>query len=262
MGRAGLDVETVGEGRALVLLNSLLSDRSAYAPLAARLAGERRCVLVNLPGFGASPPGGSSLADHADRVAALFDDLALPPETDLLGNGFGGFVALTFASRHGEKFDRLVLVGSAVRFPDAGRATFRAMADRAEAEGMAALAEAAVRRMLPDDYIAAHPDIAAERADAFRRIDIRVFTAACRTLAEMDLSADLPKVRNRTFIIAGDKDGATPPALARDLAARMPQAEWLELAGAGHVPHVQMPDQFVAAVEPFLGLSSARHSSA
>jgi 3-oxoadipate enol-lactonase len=262
MARASLDVEIVGEGQNLVLLNSLLSDRSAYRPLAARLAGERRCVLVNLPGFGASPPAGPALSDHAERVAALFDELALPPGTDLLGNGFGGFVALTFASRHGGKFDRLVLVGSAVRFPDAGRATFRAMAEKAEAEGMAALADAAVRRMLPDDFIAAHPEVAAERAAAFRRFDPAVFAAACRTLADMDLAADLPKIRNRTLIVAGDKDGATPPALARDLAARLPQAEWVEMPGAGHVPHVQLPDQFIAAVAPFLGLSSGRHHPA
>ncbi|HLT03280.1 MAG TPA: hypothetical protein VK001_13935 [Geminicoccaceae bacterium] len=51
MSKPRLDVEIVGEGRGLVLLHSLLSDRSSYEPLAARIAGERRLVLVNLPGF-------------------------------------------------------------------------------------------------------------------------------------------------------------------------------------------------------------------
>src|SRR5690606_23125794 len=61
---------------------------------------------------GASPPTGAALADYADAVAGVFDDLALPPETDVLGNGLGGFVALALAARHGARFARMVLVGS------------------------------------------------------------------------------------------------------------------------------------------------------
>jgi 3-oxoadipate enol-lactonase len=258
MGRVRLDVETVGEGRPLVLLNSLLSDRGSYAPLAARLAGHRRCILVNLPGFGASPPTEPALLAYANRVAELFDDLALPRETDVLGNGFGGFVALMLASRHGERFDRLVLVGSGVRFPDAGRATFRGMADKAEREGMATLAEAAMRRMFPDDFLAAHSEVVAEREAAFRRIDVTVFAAACRMLAAMDLADELPKVRNRTLVIAGEQDSATPPALGRELAARLPNAEMVEMPGAGHTPHLQATNAFVRVVTPFLGIDERR----
>src|SRR5690606_31084004 len=76
-------------------------------------------------------------ADYADAVAGVFDDLALPPETDVLGNGLGGFVALALAARHGARFARMVLVGSAIAFPEAGRATFRALADKVERYGMA-----------------------------------------------------------------------------------------------------------------------------
>jgi 3-oxoadipate enol-lactonase len=245
----------------LLLLNSLLSDRGSYAPLAARLAGQRRCILVNLPGFGASPPTEPALTAYADRVAELFDNLALPRETEVLGNGFGGFVAVTLASRHGERFDRLVLVGSAVRFPDAGRAMFRAMADKAKREGMASLADAAMRRMFPDDFLAAHPEVVAEREAAFRRIDVTVFAAACRMLAEMDLTDALSKVRNRTLVVAGEKDGATPPALGRELATRLPNAEMVDMPGAGHTPHLQAPDAFLRVVAPFLGIADGPASA-
>ena len=63
-----LDVQIVGEGRGLVLLHSLLSDRTSYEPLAARLAGQRRLILPNLPGFGRSPPAGPAVSDHADAI--------------------------------------------------------------------------------------------------------------------------------------------------------------------------------------------------
>jgi 3-oxoadipate enol-lactonase len=250
-----LDVEIEGRGRDLVLLHSLLSDRTSFEPLAARLAGERRLILVNLPGFGASPPAGPALGDYADAVAGLFHDLALPLATDVLGNGLGGFVALNLAIRHGGRFERMVLVGSAVAFPEAGRATFRALAGKVEQDGMAAVADAAMGRMFPDAFIAAHPEVVAGREAVFRRIDPAVFTAACRALAALDLGAELKRTLNPTLIVVGARDEATPPALGRDLADRLANATLVELPGLGHCPHIQAPDAFVAAIAPFLGLS-------
>lgn len=254
MSASRLDVKIVGEGRHLVLLHSLLSDRTSYEPLADRIAGERRLVMVNLPGFGRAPPGGSALSDYAHAVAAVFDDLALPPETDVLGNGLGGFVALALASRHGDRFARLVLVGSAIAFPEAGRATFRALADKVDKNGMGAVADAAMRRMFPEPFIAANPEVVAGREAVFRRIDPAVFAAACRMLAALDLGPELARIRNPTLLVVGAADQATPPALGQALAERLPDATMIELPGLGHCPHIQDPDGFLAAVAPFLGL--------
>lgn len=252
MRTARLDVEIIGEGRDLVLLHSLLSDRTSFEPLAERIADQRRLILVNLPGFGESQRVGPSIGDLADAVAGLFDQFALPAETDLLGNGLGGFVGLQLAIRHGARFDRLVLVGTAVAFPEAGRATFRALADEVEREGMAAVTGAAMRRMFPERFIAANPELIAGREAVFERIDPAVFASACRTLATLDLDADLARVRNRTLIVVGEQDEATPPALGRALKDRLADAELVELPGLGHCPHIQDPDAFVAAIAPFL----------
>jgi 3-oxoadipate enol-lactonase len=252
-----LDVEIVGEGRDLVLLHSLLSDRTSFEPLVARIAGDRRLTLVSLPGFGRSPPAGEELGDWADAVAATFEELALPPETDVLGNGLGGFVALKLAIRYGRRLERMVLVGSASAFPEAGRATFRALADKVAQGGMAAVAGATMRRMFSEPFIVANPEVVAGREAALRRIDPEVFAAACRALAALDLSEELAQVRNPTLIVVGAEDEATPPALGRALADRLADARLVELPGLGHCPHIQDPDAFVAAIAPFLGLRAA-----
>jgi pimeloyl-ACP methyl ester carboxylesterase len=251
-----LDVKIVGEGENLVLINALLSDRSAYEPLAERLSDQRRLIMVNLPGFGASPKTARSLDDYADAVAGLFDDLALPPSTDILANGLGSFVASRMAIRHGDKFRKLVLVGSGAAFPEAGRATFRALADKVDAEGMDAVAGAAVKRMFPDEYAAANPAVVAERERVFKSIDPEIFAMSCRLLADLDLGPDLQKIRNPVLVVIGAVDGATPPAIGHDLARRLPDAHAIEMPGVGHVPHVQAPDEFVAVIAPFLGLKA------
>ena len=253
-GAGRLDVAQTGRGRDLVLLHSLLSDRSAFDRIAPRLAGERRLWLVNLPGFGASAPAGPELDDVADRIAAELPRLGLAHPADLLGNGFGGFVAVALAARHGALFDRLVLVDTGAAIPPAGKAAFHAMAERVEAQGMEAILQIALQRMFPDDFLAAHPEIAAERKASLRAARPEQFAAACRALARFDRRASLAGIRNPTLVVVGLRDTATPPALSRELAAGIPGARLVELPQCGHSPHIQDPAGFWDAIKPFLRL--------
>jgi len=256
MHAAGLDVEITGRGRNLVLLHSLLSDRSSFDLVGSRLAEGRRLVAVNLPGFGASPRAGATVAEFAESVAATFEDLALPPDTDVLGNGLGSFVTLALAARHGARLGRLVLVGAVTTFPQAGKETFNAMADRVERQGMASVADIAVQRMFPPGFIAENPGFVDGRATVLKGFDATVFASACRALAALDLAGDLPGIRNPTLIVVGTEDGATPAPLAHELAARLADARVTEMPGMGHCPHMQDPDAFVTAISGFLGLDA------
>ena len=247
-----LDVETIGNGPDIVLLHSLLSDRSSFLGLAQRLAPERRVSMVNLPGFGASSPA-EPLHGHAERIAAYCETLG-PAKPDVIGNGLGSFVALTLAAYHGASIGRIVLLGCAVAFPDQGRATFTALAEKVRRGGMAAVADIAMARMFPEDFIAAHPGVVAERRTVFLRIDPSAFAAAALALATLDLSSELDRVRNPVLLVVGEKDGATPPALGRDLAGRLPDARFVELPSVGHAPHIHALDLLIATVGPFLGL--------
>jgi len=248
-----IDVQIRGEGPDLALLHSLLTDRTSFEGLAIRLSSKRRLLLINLPGFGASVPA-EPIRGYADRVIQLFADLALPPGTDVLGNGLGSFVALKMAADPSAALGRLVLLGAAIAFPDPARQTFRALADKVEREGMEAVADAAMARMFPAEYIAANPDVVADRKAVFNSIKPEVFAAAARALASLDLGPELDRIRNPVQIVVGEMDGATPPALGRELASRLSDARFVELAGVGHAPHIQAPADVVKAISPFLGI--------
>lgn len=247
-----LDVETVGSGPDLILLHSLLTDRSSFLPLAHRLADRRRVSLVNLPGFGDSAPA-APLAGYADAVADFAAGLESSTKPDIVGNGLGSFVALIIAAHHGAGIGKVVLLGAAVAFPEAGRATFAALADKAEHEGMTPIADAAMQRMFPEDFIAAHPGIVAERKNVFLRIEPSVFAAAARSLSTLDLSAEVPKIKNPVLVVVGEKDDATPPALGRALADRLADAKYVELPGIGHAPHIHALDLLIESIGQFLG---------
>ena len=252
-GGGRVDVEQSGAGRDLVLLHSLLTDRSVFDRVAPRLAVRRRLTLVNLPGYGGSSPAGADIESYADRVAAVMDVLKLSRETAILGNGFGGFIAVMLAVRHGACFDRLIAAPALAAFPEAARAPFHRMAGLVEAQGMGAVLDAAVQRMLPAAFIERNPQIVAERKAALAKADPACFAAACRALANLDLSKELETIRNPALVMAGSEDATTPPALARQLADGMRGAKYVELKGCGHCPQIENPDAFVATVEGFLG---------
>ena len=256
--KSTLAVVQTGKGRDLVLLHSLLSDRTAFDRIAPRLANERRVWLVNLPGFGASAPAGPGLDDVADRIAGELPKLGLSRDADLLGNGFGGFVAVALAVRHGGLFDRLVLVDTGAAIPPQGKDAFEAMAQRVEAGGMAAVLSVALQRMFPDDFLAANPTIAGERKATLRAARPENFAAACRALAQFDARSALASIRNPTLVVVGLRDTATPPALSYELANGIAGAKLIELPHCGHSPHIQDPEGFWQAIKPFLKLDQGR----
>ena len=250
-----LDIEKCGEGKPLVLLHSLLQDRSSFAEIARRLAKQRTVYNVNMPGFGTSPKA-DPLDGYADAVSEAFAAHGIGADVDVIGNGLGGFVALALALRHGQKLNRMVLVGSAIRFPDAGRAAFRGMAAKSQSDGMDALVDQALLRMFPAEHIAAHPDEMEPLKDVFRSIDPDVFAAACLSLAELDLTERLDRIAIPTLVAVGEHDAATALPLGRALAETLPNGRLEVLTGLAHAPHLQDPDRFLAVVMPFLVVES------
>ena len=55
-------------------------------------------------------------------------------------------------------------------------------------------------------------------------------------------------------MIQGDQDRLVPVSAARDVAVRNPGWRYVELAGVGHVPQMQVPDRVAAEVLDFIGV--------
>lgn len=242
-----------GGGPDLLLLHSLLTELTVFDRIAPLLAGKRRVTCINLPGFGASGPRAlDSVGAYADHVAGAMDALALPADTAVFGNGFGAFVALELAIRHGGRFGRLMVADTLAAFPEAARAPFRGMAEKVRAGGMPAVLDTAIGRMFPPAFAAAHPEAVAARKSALSGADPECFARACLALAALDLRASVPGIRNPSLVMCGALDQTTPPALARELAQAIPGAQWREIAGSGHCPMLEQPEALVALMREFL----------
>ena len=193
---ANVDYIQAGSGRDLVLLHSLLADRTAFDHVVPALAKKRRLTLVNLPGYGGSDRMATAWKLMPITLPAVLRALELPHDTDVLGNGLGGFIAVALACRHGTGFRPAHHRRLAVDFPPAGKEPLRLMGQRVQAQGMSAVLDAAINRIFPPAFIAAHPDIVNERKAVLAKADPVCFSIACAALARVDLTPLLNSIGN------------------------------------------------------------------
>ena len=247
-----VNASQIGNGSPLVLFHSLLSDRASFDRIAPALAKNFRVVVPELPGFGSSEIVGGGLDAVADRMAQAVEDCAEGDDVIVLGNGYGGFVALQMAIRHPHLAKTLILADCGACFSEPGRQAFRDMATAAAANGLTAIADVAMRRLFSLQFQNENPDLMRDRREAFVQTNPEVFRTACGALASLDLRRHLDKVTMPVLVMVGEQDEATPPSMSRELAALLPNAQLVILQGCAHVPQLQSPEQFLAEVGKFL----------
>ena len=106
----------LGDGAPVVFVHGASNAATSWAPLAARLTG-LRCLLVDRPGAGLSPPLDERLTDIA-RFDAFAEDLLVDvldaagiTDAHVVATSFGGYFMLRGAAAHPDRFRRLVELG-------------------------------------------------------------------------------------------------------------------------------------------------------
>jgi pimeloyl-ACP methyl ester carboxylesterase len=263
----------LGRGDPLVLINGTASPMAEWDPaLLGALAVDRRVVVFDYPGLGASgpPPAPITMPRLADWTAGLIEELGLG-SPDVLGWSMGGFVAQQLAIRHPERVDRLVLaatnpggprtvlgppwVQEVDSDPDAGAADYLRTNYPAlpcpQARGRAyldRLDRAVDSGRFPVPRVPDRTHEAMVRAeDPWLRSD-----ANRRSLADL---------RAPALVITGARDLVTPPANSRVLADAIPQARLVLVPRAGHSFLFQVPERVAELVRDFLGQSATAATS-
>jgi Predicted hydrolases or acyltransferases (alpha/beta hydrolase superfamily) len=250
IGPRQLAYESVGSGPVLVLVHAFPFDGRMWRKTATALAGQRRVIAPDMRGFGQSDLGsdGFSIADLADDVAVLLDALKVPAAT-VGGMSMGGYVALAFARRHGDRLKSLILADTkaAADTPEA-RQGREAAITLVRTQGVAALLEKQIPRLLSasasDSLRAEVRALGAQPPDAV--------IAAIRALRDRpDRTAELAEIAVPALVVVGTDDALSPPGDARAMAAALRDARVVEIPGSGHLSNLENPDAFAAALAGF-----------
>jgi len=247
-----LDLTITGAGTPIVLFHSLLADSSSFEPIIRDLEKTHQVISLNLPGFNGSDFVSSDLNEIADHIAKGIESLSLSEKPILLGNGYGGFIALITGIRHPNLASRLVLADCGAMFSEPGRAAFRGMSAAAKEKGLEGIADVAMRRLFAPEFQDQNPDLVADRKKRFLTLNTETFHGACAALASLDIRDQLSKVKQPVLVLVGELDEATPSAMSVELHAGLPNATLNILQGLAHVPQLQAPEIFMNAIKSFI----------
>lgn len=236
---------------ALVLLHGIGSTsagwRLQYGPL-----GERfRVIAWDAPGYGGSTPlpgEAPSTEDYARALARLLDALSIR-EAIIGTNSWGTPTGVSVARLYPQRVRALVLGGPAAGYG----ALPKEERERRLAARLARVAELGMKKMREEDA----PELVAPgtRAEVIQWITGAEglhpagYAQAMRMLAAADVAREAAAVRCPVRVVSGELDRRTPPETnAKRIAAAAPNATLQMVPSCGHLPHLEHPEVFNAAV--------------
>jgi 3-oxoadipate enol-lactonase len=240
-------------GVPVVLSHPLGLDLAAWDGLAQELGEEHPLLRYDHRGHGgsATPPGPYSLDALVDDVARLIAEWGRGPVV-FVGLSMGGMVGQGLAIRHPQSVRALVLANTTARYPEAAQPVWAQRIAAVEEGGMAAVADAVVERYLHADFRAEQPAIAQAVRDTLLRCDPAAYVASCRAVAAVDWLDQLNAIKVPTLVIAGERDVGATPAMAQQIAERIPGSRLEVMKDASHLSVAERPEAFAALVRGFL----------
>ncbi|MCB5182418.1 alpha/beta hydrolase [Streptomyces sp. SMC 277] len=232
-----------GPGRPVLALHGHFHNGRTWSRLAADLGPRWRLITLDQRGHGASDRAEDYGREaYVADAAALLDQLGLEPVV-VLGHSLGGVNAYQLAARRPDLVRALVVedIGAVVDADLSFALEWPRRAGSRE-ELVRGLGESA--RFLGDSL--------REYEDGWGTAFVPEDMVTSQQLLNGDHWADWLAVRVPTLLIRGDRSGDLTADHAREMAARRPDVELVELP-AGHVVHADDPEGFGAAVRGFLG---------
>lgn len=267
VGGVGLACEVSGSGQPLLLIHGFTGSSVSWSRQVPALREHHRTISVDLLGHGRSDapadPARYGIERQAADLAALLSALGVA-RADVLGYSMGARLALRLTIDHPTRVERLVLEGPSAGIADAGERSRRReadgrLADGLESDGVAAFVDVweaqplfASHAGLPDDVRA---EIRRERLSQ-RAIGLANALRGAGQGAMVPMQGRLAEIHAPCLVIAGELD-RVGLARATEVAEGIERARLEIVAGAGHTPHLERPQEFGCLIDSFLTTQAA-----
>jgi pimeloyl-ACP methyl ester carboxylesterase len=262
---AWVPFERAGEGPALLLVHGLLGYSFSWRYAIPKMAEQFTVYAPDLPGAGFSelPPGMDCKLEACAQRLLQFMDATGIEDCRLLGTSHGGAVAIMAAALDPRRIRALILVAPVNPWSAHGKVlsvmlsrVLPAAAFVRAAPRLRSLQEFYFRRMYGDSRRILPETIAGYLKpllgpDPFR-YGLAVLRSWNRDLRRLEWA--LPRISQiPTLLVWGTRDGAVDPASAIPLRQQFRDCELRMMAGIGHLPYEEAPEEFNQAIGEFLG---------
>lgn len=249
----------VGSGRPVLLIHGSGPGVSAWANwrlTIPELARHTRVVAPDMIGFGFSdrpPETKYSLEMWVDQLVGFLDALSIE-KADIVGNSFGGALALATAIRHPARVDRLVLMGSAGVPFDLTPGLDAVWGYTPSVANMRALLDifAYDRKLVSDEL--AELRYRASMQPGLQEAFASMFPAPRQRGVDSLASAerDIRALSNEALIVHGREDKVIPLTNSLTLASWIPRSQLHVFGHCGHWTQIEHAGRFARLVSDFL----------
>ncbi|MCY1128299.1 3-oxoadipate enol-lactonase [Frigidibacter sp. RF13] len=237
------------KGAPVVFAHALGLDLRLWDKVLPLLPTGLRLIRFDLRGHGQSevPPAPYAMGALVRDAEALLDRLEVL-DCVFVGLSVGGLIAQGLAVKRLDMVRALVLSNTAAKIGT--RAIWEGRVEAVRQGGITAIADATLERWFPKSFRDG-PDGRLWR-DRLLSTPVEGYIGVSAAIGGTDLITPTSGLRLPTLVLAGDRDGSTPPDLVRELADLIPGSDFRILRGAGHLPPVDQPEVFAAKLCDFL----------
>ena len=247
------DIHGDTKNPALVLSNSLATDRDMWQLVLPQLTKEYLVVTYDTRGHGLSKcaPNNIQLSDLADDVVAILDTAKIQ-KVFFAGVSLGGMTGLTMALHYPDRLLGLMACNCRGQIDAAGIDGWnQRLATARSGGGMHALVELTLARWFAQDYAVANPDLMKIVAGIISNNSVDGYESCIRAIQNVRMMDELHKIKIPVLLVAGAQDAGAPPAELRLVADQIKGSQMEVLDPCGHISPMQRPDDFVKLVQRF-----------
>ncbi len=242
----------------LFLIHGLTGQRMSMETLAQQLSDAYFVITYDCRGHGQTDhPAAYNLEDHGRDLLALIDALGYE-QASVLGASMGSYIALQAAELDPAKIDKLILVTAKSYDDGSGSSVQRLLRE----EGLDMATASAEERSRVLSTALWSPDVSKETLAVLAprmklsgenvvALTAEETAAVNQALVGFDLREDLTKVSCQTLVISGTYDRINPPAFGKEIAEKIPNAEYAEFPG-GHLLTMEFEEAYVRCLRDFL----------
>lgn len=207
-----------------------------------------RYLTYNFRGYASDPGKEVTIDTLTDDLAHLLDMLKIDKCYAVVGVSLGGVTALNFATRHPHRLMSYAACDCNVVATDSNSKAWHERQKLAR-KSWEQLADQTVKRWFTAESVEAQTEGLNRVRSMILEANIEGFVRCANALCNFDLREQISSMRVPGFLIAGAKDGVLPEVM-RKASTSVPGCSFTVIPDAGHMPMVEAPAAFVAAIRP------------
>lgn len=253
----------------IIGFSGIVMQVSSWYQLVPKILENYDILLWDYRGSGNSTAGSYfKFEDLVDDLEQIVNELNLTQEIHLLGISTGAIIAAEYLRRNHQKVGKVVFTGICLNNDLSRDVRFGSSTDILKKDItlwtkllFCIILSENYLRTLKRTLLETSIKLVVERYSEKVEVLSNLHSAEHTYLKKIKESyPEFSKIENEILVLYGENDCWTPPSVQKDLKNLFPHVQYKEYPEVGHLPFIEIPDDFLEDIHQFLELNSVQKS--